>query len=194
MDVVELKVELLDMPYPVTRVLRVPVAATLADLHRLLQAAMPWEDGHLHEFTLGRDLRWAKQGSGADGARSTARTTLAEVVALTGRRKGFLYTYDMGDSWEHAITPGKPRALAAGEAAVALLAAQGRCPPEDSGGAPGFDRMLQVAGDPSDDEHEDIVDWLGDAHPWNPAADMPALVAGVRKDGDRIVRRLAKGG
>ena len=57
MQVVELFVTLLDMPYPVSRRLRVPTALRLSDLHLLLQAAMPWDNSHLYDFSLGRSLR-----------------------------------------------------------------------------------------------------------------------------------------
>jgi hypothetical protein len=171
------------------------VAIGLVDLHKVFQAAMPWEDSHQYDYALGRTLRWTKPAPGDWGdSRDVRKERLADVLAELGRKKAFLYTYDMGDNWEHAITPGKPYELPQGEAPVALLAAEGRCPPEDSGGAPGFDRMLQVAGDPAHDEHEDIVDWLGDAHPWDPAADLAGLTAQVRKLCDRIARKLARPG
>lgn len=189
MEVVEIEITLVDLPYPVTRRLRVPVAITLLDLHKLMQAAMPWEDSHMFEFSLGRTLRWAKSRDGGS-ARSAGQERLADVLAELGRKRAFLYTYDMGDGWEHEIRPGKPFDLTPGEAPVALLAAEGRCPPEDSGGAPGFGHLLDVMADPTHDEHEDMVDWLGDDHPWNPAADAAALAAAVKIVGARIAKRL----
>jgi hypothetical protein len=195
MQVVDLEIQLLDMPYLVTRRLRVPAAIRLSDLHKLLQAAMPWDASHLYYFALGRSLRWTKPGPDDWGdTRSAVAECLADVMAELGRKKSFLYTYDMGDSWEHEITPDKPRDLAAGEPAVGLLAAEGACPPEDSGGAPGFDRMLEVAADPAHEEHEDIVDWLGDLHTWDPSADVPVLTERVRKAGARIVKKLGAAG
>jgi hypothetical protein len=191
MQIVDLDIDLLDLPYPVKRQLRVPVSIRLADLHKLLLAAMPWDGSHLYDFTLGRSLRWTKPSRDDWGeVRSALTATLADVLAELGRKRAFLYTYDMGDSWEHAITPGTPRDLVAGEAAVALLAAEGACPPDDSGGAPGFERMLQVAADPTDDEHEGIVEWLGDDHPLNPMADLPGLAERVKKAGARILKAL----
>ena len=50
--------------------------------------------------------------------------------------------------------------------------------------------MLEAAADPAHDEHEDMVDWLGDWHPWNPAADVPKLTDRVAKVGARIAKRL----
>ncbi len=191
MQIVELGIQLLDMPYTVTRKLKVPTAIRLSDLHKLLQAALPWDDSHLYDFSLGRSLRWTKPGPDDWGdVRSATAETLADVLAELGRKKSFLYTYDMGDSWEHQIVPGKPRDLNADEPVIALLAAEGACPPDDSGGAPGFDRMLAVAADPADEEHEDIVDWLGDLHPWNPSADVPMLTERVRKAGARVLKKL----
>jgi hypothetical protein len=37
----------------------------------------------------------------------------------------------------------------------------GACPPEDCGGIPGFVNFLQAVGDPSNDEHEELLDWYG---------------------------------
>jgi Plasmid pRiA4b ORF-3-like protein len=191
MQIVDLNIELLDMSYPVQRQLRVPLTIRLSDLHMLLQAAMPWDNSHLYDFTLGRSLRWSKPGPDDWGdTRNATKETLADVLAELGRKRSFLYTYDMGDSWEHEIKPGKPRELAPDEAAIALLAATGSCPPDDSGGAPGFDYMLEVTSDPAHEEHEDMVEWLGDAHPWDRVADLPKLAERVRKAGARILKKL----
>lgn len=191
MQIIELKVELLDMPYQITRSLRVPVALCLSDLHKVLQAAMPWDNSHLFDFTLGRSLRWTKPSPDDWGdVRNAAKERISDVLAEMGRKKTFLYTYDMGDNWEHVITPGRPAELGAGDAAIALLAAEGTCPPDDSGGAPGFERMLEAASDPAHEYHQDMVDWLGDDLPWNPAADTVKLARQVAKVGARLAKRL----
>src|SRR5258707_1303141 len=39
---------------PIWRRLLVPADLTLAQLHDVLQAAMGWEDGHMHEFSIGQ--------------------------------------------------------------------------------------------------------------------------------------------
>jgi hypothetical protein len=190
-QVVDLDISLLDMPYPVTRKLRVPVAIRLSDLHKLMLAAMPWDNSHLHDFTLGRSLRWVDPRLDDLGDQpSTHKTALSDVMAEFRRKRVFAYIYDMGDNWEHEIKVGMPRDLAEGEPPIALIAAAGACAPDDSGGAPGFDYMLEVAADPAHDDHEEMVEWLGSLHPWNPVADLPLLSERVRKAAARILKRL----
>ena len=36
-----------------------------------------------------------------------------------------------------------------------------RCPPEDIGGAPGFENFLEAIADPNHEEHPEILEWLG---------------------------------
>ncbi len=37
----------------------------------------------------------------------------------------------------------------------------GRCPPEDIGGAPGYEEFLVAMGDPKHPEHADLKTWYG---------------------------------
>ena len=49
----QLRVTLEDIYPPIWRRLLVPADITLAKLHHVIQAAMGWEDYHLHEFRIG---------------------------------------------------------------------------------------------------------------------------------------------
>ena len=51
-EIYQLKVTLLGTSPPIWRRLLVPANITLAQLHDVLQTAMGWEDGHMHEFSL----------------------------------------------------------------------------------------------------------------------------------------------
>jgi len=53
-SVIRLKVELDDTDPPIWRRIEVPAATTLKDLHRIIQAAMGWDDDHLFAFQIGR--------------------------------------------------------------------------------------------------------------------------------------------
>ena len=189
MDVVDLTVTLVDLPYAVTRKLTVPQAILLTDLHTVLQAAMGWDNSHMFDFSCGKgrkshrwytlDATWSYD----EYDHQIAKATLADVLALMDRAKSFTYAYDMGDNWEHDLRPSKPRPAAAAAAVIALHEAIGACPPDDSGGAPGFGYMLDCLDDPTSDEYEDYLEWLG-GKPFDRTADQAlrvALTAAVAK-------------
>src|SRR2546430_14987174 len=54
LEICQLKVTLLGTSPPIWRRLLVPADLTLAQLHDVLQAAMGWEDSHMHEFSIGQ--------------------------------------------------------------------------------------------------------------------------------------------
>ena len=192
MQIVDLEIELVDLPYEVTRKLTVPTIIALTDLHLVLQAAMGWDSSHMFDFACGTGRkmhRWYKidpdWGSDAFG-HEIAKATLADVMALMGKAKSLLYAYDMGDNWEHDLMPGKPREAAPGEAVIALHAAVGACPPDDSGGSPGFEDKLAILDDPTHEEHEDVLDWMGG--PFDRTADVVLLTKRVAA----VAKKLAK--
>ena len=53
-EIYQLKVTLLGTSPPIWRRLLAPAGMSLAQLHDVLQAAMGWEDGHMHEFSVGQ--------------------------------------------------------------------------------------------------------------------------------------------
>src|SRR5271157_3299373 len=53
--VYQLKVSLNDIKPPIWRRIQVRGDVTLFKLHKVLQAAMEWEDYHLHQFIVGED-------------------------------------------------------------------------------------------------------------------------------------------
>lgn len=188
MTVAVLKIALADVEPPVTRTVEVPLDIRLDRLHRVIQAAMGWQDRHLYAFTAGRTARWATPDPefDLDDTVAPSQATLADLLAAAGRTPA-LYTYDMGDCWEHRLSLAGTREAAAGEMFPRLVGASGRCPPEDCGGAPGFERMLEVLADPADPEHADMLDWLGG--PFDPAdAEADLRRAAV----DRLARTWAR--
>jgi hypothetical protein len=88
------------------------------------------------------------------------------------------YTYDFGDDWEHDIVLEKILPADPGTAYPVCLAGKGACPPEDCGGAWGSSDLKATLADPSDDEHEAMLEWLGldDASEFDPAAFSPDAV------------------
>ena len=97
------------------------------------------------------------------GDLSTYEADLSDLIDQ-GIKK-FTYVYDFGDNWQHDINLGRVRETREGEEYPALIDASGRCPPEDCGGVYGYKRLIEVLGDPSHNQHEEMREWCG---PFDP--------------------------
>ena len=86
--------------------------------------------------------------------------TLAEVCPKV--KSKLTYEYDFGDGWEHTIEVQKIEEPKPGVEYPVCLAGKLACPPEDCGGIYGYYHMLDVVADPDHEEHDDLVEWLGD--------------------------------
>ncbi len=162
-EIYQLKVTLLDTKPPIWRRLLVPAGLTLEALHDALQVAMGWTDSHLHEFRVGR-----KRFGVPD-----PEDQLMDLPPVSDERKAHLfmvlgkarakaiYTYDFGDNWEHAIVVEKVLPPDPGAAYPMCVGGKLRCPPEDCGSIPGYYNLLEVIRDPTHEEHEEMMDWLG---------------------------------
>lgn len=153
--VYQLRIELEEVRPAIWRRVLVPADATLAGLHRVIQAAMGWQDAHLWRF----QARGVEYSEGAlEGSRSASGTRLQDVA-----RPGDVlrYEYDFGDSWEHRVRVEKALPAEPGREYPVCVAGERACPPEDCGGPPGYEHLLDVLSDPADPEHEDLLEWVG---------------------------------
>jgi len=163
-QIYQIKVILLGTDPPIWRRLRVPANLTLETLHDVLQLAMGWEDCHMHDFRIGQqrfgtpDPMEREFGGPRTACERTAR--LFQVLGRAGIKA--VYTYDFGDSWEHKIVVEKRLTPEPGGAYPVCLAGERHGPPEDCGGIPGFYNLLEAISDPWHEQHEELLDWLGD--------------------------------
>jgi hypothetical protein len=163
-DIYQLKVTLLGTSPPIWRRLQVPADVTLAQLHEVLQTAMGWQDGHMHEFSVGQ-RRFGRPDPqdrlmGLPSVENERTVRLSSLLSRIGSKA--IYTYDLGDSWEHSIVlekrlPGDPNATH-----PVCTDGQLACPPEDCGGIPGFYDLVEVLNDPNHKRHQEMLDWIGD--------------------------------
>ena len=79
---------------------------------------------------------------------------------LKAEGDSLLYVYDFGDDWRHDVVLEE---ILPGEAAgrPVCIAGERKCPPEDVGGTPGYERFLEVIFDPAHEDHEHMVRWAG---------------------------------
>ncbi len=167
--VYQLKIQLDGAHLPIWRVIQT-ADVTLDDLHFQIQAAMGWDDDHLHQFRVGKVKYMPPSPDGFDLGfgpliKDSERVRLSTV--LNGQIKGFKfkYEYDFGDSWMHTITfnglvPREP-----GAKYPRCIDGKNACPPEDIGGIWGYSERLEILEDPEHPEYDEISDWMGDFDP-----------------------------
>jgi len=170
----QLKVTIKAIRPPIWRRVLVPSETTLAQLHRVVQEAFGWEDYHLHEFDIDGVRYGIDDGQGWDEPPiDERRATLGKVTAKGDR---FTYVYDFGDDWRHQIevedvVPAEPRYhLPPLHRRPTGLPARGR------GWRLGFAGFLEAIADPTQGEHEPMIEWIGGA--FDPErCDLPAINA-----------------
>lgn len=182
-DLVRLRVQLRDVKPTAWRRVVVPTAIRLDQLHRVIQAAMDWENAHLWSFHL----------HGVDYGPETGqnpRVPLARFRLRAGER--FTYVYDFGDWWEHEV-----RVEAATSADVRgpvprCIDGNGTCPPEDCGGPAGYaDAVGEALGLDASLDMDDLAEFGRDLLAARDTGDFAPIMDDPDRldDLDRIVRR-----
>jgi hypothetical protein len=154
----QLKVSLLEIEPEIWRQLRVPGGASPDRLHEIFQVAMGWTNSHLHQFSVG-DIRYGVPDPDFDqgDVRDERNVRLCEVA--TRANDSFVYEYN---GWEHRVVVEKiltPEERSA-DMPVCLAGARA-CPPEDCGGVPGYESFLEACRDPTHEDHQAMLKWVG---------------------------------
>lgn len=157
---------------PVWRKLVVPGSFSFHRFHKAIQASFGWEDYHLYQFSeKGHASEWVISTPSDDDwqeVKNSRKIKLSELFGTKGQV--LLYIYDFGDDWLHKITL---EDITQGEAVKAECTdGKGKCPPEDCGGAWGYEALKQTMADPKHPEHREMREWLGLAkgEKWDAAA------------------------
>jgi hypothetical protein len=156
-NVHRLKVTLRGTKPPIWRRFEVPSDSSLARLHTVIQLGFGWQNSHLYVFETP-----AGRYGGHDPdleIRGAANKKLSAVADWPGDK--IRYEYDFGDSWEHdvvveAVEPAEP-----GIAYPRCTGGKRAGPPEDSGGVWGYHRLLNTLANPRDQDHAQVLQWLG---------------------------------
>ncbi len=165
-DIYQLKITLLGTAPKIWRRVLVSADSTLAALHDVLQIAMGWRNCHMHEFRAGG--RYYGEPNPEDRFLDMTPTIDERKVRLSqvlkAARAKLTYTYDMGDSWEHSVVLEKKLTRDPTLHYPVCLAGERACPPEDCGGIPGFYDLLEAIRDPENEQHDELLDWLGEEY------------------------------
>jgi hypothetical protein len=165
-DIYQIKVTLRGTKPPIWRRLLVPSSLTLTRLHDVLQTAMGWSDGHMHEFrTADRHFGIPDpedRSMGMPYVEDERTVKLSKVLRRPGAK--LIYTYDFGDNWEHAIVLEKllPTPLGLDLEYPVCIDGKFACPPDDCGGIPGYYELIDALADPEHERHEEISEWISE--------------------------------
>lgn len=157
-----LKITLRGVKPPIWRRVEVPGGISFGSLHEILNEAMGWFDGHLHEFDIdgveytAPDTDFAMERAAEDDGRWRLDTVVTEVGAT------FRYAYDFGDGWDHDVVVEAIGAPAAGAIYPRVTAGRRSCPPEDCGGPYGYKELLEALADPAHKDHARKAAWVPD--------------------------------
>lgn len=172
-----MKIEMAGLGSPVWRRVIMPAGATFQRLHSLIQLVTNFQSeymdfpAHFHEFRLPEENllvtnepeayeRAKKKKGEGPKVRKPQSTKIDGYLEKQGRLS---YTYDFGDNWQFEVTLeevvddyhfGHP----------ILLDGEGDAPPEDVGGAAGFEHLLMVLADKNHPDHEHLLWWSNEQH------------------------------
>ncbi|MFB3915339.1 MAG: plasmid pRiA4b ORF-3 family protein [Terriglobales bacterium] len=158
----QLKVTLRDIDPPIWRRIQVWDDTTLAQLHRILQIAIGWENYHLHEFHIGRRVYGVPDPDDDRPIIDDRRYRLRAVVPQVGT--SFEYVYDFGDNWRHELLLEAVVLPESEQQYPRCVAGERSGPPEDVGGPFGYAGYLEALTDSHHEEHEAMLEWHGPFH------------------------------
>lgn len=175
--VYQFKITLEDISPEIWRRILVPPDYTFWDLHVAIQDAMGWHDSHLHVFRIRRKHARNFVEIGIPYEDSYEEDTILpgwQVEILTFFNDLGIaaeYEYDFGDSWKHLVLLEGYMVREKGVKYPCCIGGERACPPEDCGGVSGYYHLLEIMSDPTHEEYEEMIEWLGrkyDPEDFNP--------------------------
>lgn len=163
-----MRIALKDHTPTIWRRLVVPGEIKLSKVHAIFQAAMGWENYHLHQFQISGQVYGVPDDEFVDDEYNDIdedAVVLSEVVSAPMR---FSYQYDFGDNWQHEVVVETMDLVPLVLKFAVCIDGQRACPPEDCGGTGGFEEFIEAVTDPTHEEHVDYMQWVG--HPFDPEA------------------------
>ncbi len=158
----QIRLTLTGVAPPIWRRLLIPSHIHLGKLHDIIQCAMGWTDSHLHEFGIGGRRYGLPMPEYDEPGNRVFQERKAKLGDLAGRvGDQFTYTYDFGDNWQHEIVVEEILPGDSERPTAECIAGERSCPPEDIGGVYGYAGFLEAIADPSHEDHERYLEWIG---------------------------------
>lgn len=164
MKAFQLKITIKHSHPPIWRRIIVPEGITFYQLGKIFVTAMGWEGYHMFDFEISKEkIRICDNAQNFGGWGSKYIYEEMDETVITSyleNNKKLIYTYDLGDNWEHTVSVEKiiedyeydyPQ----------VIKYKGNCPTEDCGGIFGYYRKMQILNDPKDPDYGELMEWCG---------------------------------
>lgn len=166
-ELYQMKIRLKLQDWDIWRRVLVPSTYSFRHLHNIIQIVFDWQNYHLHEFYAYKQgakskhilmdddpetLQW-----GGFGARDVGQERFIALKDIFPVYDNVEYVYDFGDGWQHTITVEK--VIESTEFRATYLDGNGERPPEDVGGAGGYQEYKDIMANDKHPEHENMKDW-----------------------------------
>ena len=160
----QMHIELLEVEPPVWRKIQVKSGTNLHRLNLIIQRSMGWENSHLSEFEIdGKRYGATEIDDYGEGLLEFRNYNITQP--LLSRDQIFTFAYDFGDGWMHEIIVEDIFEPELGVIYPRCIDGERACPPEDVGGASGYEEYLEAIMDPDHEEHENFMEWRGSFNP-----------------------------
>jgi hypothetical protein len=180
--VARFRVTLEEIAPPVWREFEIDFQGTFWDLHVAIQDVFGWLGYHLHRFevmdpaldeTTSIGIPDPDGGFEDDLDLPGWEVPIADLLSRPGDEAAYLY--DFGDDWRHTVVLLDVGAAESGVKYPRCLDGGRACPPEDCGGAHGYEELLEALADPGHERHVELRAWAPEG--FDPEAfDLGAIV------------------
>lgn len=170
----QLKIWIKDIQPPVWRRILISSDSRFNALHDSIQKFFGWHNCHLHEFYFHNSDKYNKRcrilGLNPDGSIDVDadldeyeswedKIYISEV--LNENHESVNYIYDFGDNWHLLIRLERSFPLPKRFMGAVCVGGKRAAPPEDCGGAKGYQEMLDILTDPNHPDYKETLEWLG---------------------------------
>jgi len=161
-NILKLRITIPDIEPEIWREILIKNDITFKKLHEIIQLSFGWTNSHLYNFDV-NGILFSMPDKEFENNDLDAKNKITEFLIEKGQKA--LYTYDFGDYWEHEIEIVDVLKKEKGIRYPKCLDGRRNGPPEDCGGIPGYEDVIDALTSKDKGEYEDLLEWLGNYDP-----------------------------
>lgn len=161
-NILKLRITIPDIKPEIWREIVVENNITFKKLHEIIQLSFGWTNSHLYNFDV-NGILFSMPDKEFENNDLDVKNKINEFLIEKGQKA--FYTYDFGDNWEHEIKIVDILKKEKGIRYPKCLDGMRNGPPEDCGGIPGYEDVIDALTGKDKSEYEDRLEWLGDYDP-----------------------------